>query len=47
MKYEYLGGSEAKEAGYNSERAKISESTRKRLGHFASQGVLFKSDSVF
>ncbi len=43
MKFEYLGGSEVKERGYNSERVKISEKAKKGLGH----GAILSSDLVF
>lgn len=43
MNFEYLGGSEAKEAEFNSERVKMSERARRGLGH----GAILKSNLVF
>lgn len=43
MNFEYLGGSEAKEARYNSERVKVSEKAKRGLGH----GAILTSDLVF
>ncbi len=43
MNFEYIGGSEAKEARYNSERVKISEKAKKGLGH----GAILSADLIF
>ncbi|MBR2864399.1 hypothetical protein IKE88_02545 [Candidatus Saccharibacteria bacterium] len=45
--FELVGGSESKERGYDSEKVTVSKETRRKLGHFAAQGAIFKSDLVY